>query len=117
MAQVCLRSAMITLAVGPAIQRSRDSLTTLSRELEINHKTAGKWRKPQTFHEDKSDLTSPRSKVPKKTGRATIVAFRRNIRRCLTALSWSQCPTAVHSALAEFSTTPLTVATWNLAPA
>jgi transposase-like protein len=39
---------MTTHAVRAAIQRSQASLSTLSRELEINPKTVAKWRKRAT---------------------------------------------------------------------
>ena len=46
MGQVRHGSATTTHAVRAAIQRSQASLAQLSRELGINPKTVGKWRKP-----------------------------------------------------------------------
>ncbi len=48
MGQVRHGSATTTFAVRAAIQRSKASISELSRELGINPKTVAKWRKRQT---------------------------------------------------------------------
>ena len=63
MGQVRHGSAATTHAIRAAIQRSKASLATLSRELGINPKTVAKWRKRQTLEDMKTGPKEPRSTV------------------------------------------------------
>ena len=78
MGQVRHGSATTTPAVRAALQRSRASVATLSRELGINPKTVAKWRKRQTVDDRKTGPTEPRSTVLTEAEEAAIVAFRRH---------------------------------------
>ena len=63
MGQVRHGSAKTTHAVRAAIQQSKASLATLSRELGINPKTVAKWRKRQTVEDLKTGLKEPCSTI------------------------------------------------------
>ena len=90
MGQVRHGSATTTHAIRAAIQRSKASLATLSRELGINPKTVAKWRKRQTLEDMKTGPKEPRSTTLSEAEEATVVAFRRHtllpLDDCLYAL-------------------------------
>ena len=102
MGQVRHGSATTTFAVRAAIQRSKASISELSRELGINPKTVAKWRKRQTVKDRKTGPREPRSTVLSQAEEGMIVAFRRHtllpLDDCLYALQPS-IPHLTRSAL------------------
>ncbi len=77
MGQVRHGSATTTHAVRAAIQRSQDSLSTLSRELGISPKTVAKWRKRATVEDLKTGPKAPHSTTLTQAEETAVVAFRR----------------------------------------
>ena len=102
MGQVRHGSATTTFAGRAAIQRSKASISELSRELGINPKTVAKWRKRQTVKDRKTGPREPRSTVLSQAEEGMIVAFRRHtllpLDDCLYALQPS-IPHLTRSAL------------------
>ena len=78
MGQVRHGSATTTHGVRAAIQRSRASLATLSRELGINPNTVAKWRKRATVGDQEAWPKAPHSTTLSEAEEAMVVAFRRH---------------------------------------
>ena len=78
MGQILHGRATTTHAVRKAIQRSKASLSQLSRTYGINPKTVQKWRQRQTVEDRKTGPKYPRSTLLNETEEALIVAFRRS---------------------------------------
>ena len=96
MGQVRHGSATTTHAIRAAIQRSKASLATLSRELGINPKTVAKWRKRQTSEDMKTGPKEPRSTVLTEAEEAMVVAFRRHTLLPLDDCLYALQPTIPH---------------------
>jgi hypothetical protein len=93
MGQILHGSATTTGVVRLAIQRSSDSLRTLSKRYGINPKTAPKWKKRTSV----VDLpTGPRSTVLSVEDEAVIVAFRRHTLLPLDDCLYALQPTIPH---------------------
>jgi len=90
MGQVLHGSATTTEAVRRAIQRSQESLRTLSRRYGINQKTVAKWKRRSSVADLPTGPREPRSTVLSIDDEAVIVAFRRHtllpLDDCLYAL-------------------------------
>ncbi len=90
MGQILHGCAATTHAVRAAIQRSKASITALSRTCGINPRTVQKWRKRATVEDLKTGPKTPRSTVLSEDEEAIIVAFRRHtllpLDDCLYAL-------------------------------
>ena len=98
MGQVRHGSATTTHAVRAAIQRSKASLSELSRELGINPKTVAKWRKRTSVEDQKTGPREPRSTVLTEGEEAIVVAFRRH-----TLLPLDDCLYALQPSIPQLS--------------
>lgn len=74
MGQVRHENATTIHALRAAIQRSKASLTQVSKELGIKPKTVARWRRRQTVEDLKSGPREPRSTVLTEAEEATSVA-------------------------------------------
>lgn len=102
MGQVRHGSATTTHAVRAAIQRSKASLSELSRELGINPKTVAKWRKRTSVEDQKTGPREPRSTVLTEGEEAIVVAFRRH-----TLLPLDDCLYALQPSIPHLSRSAL----------
>ncbi len=93
MGQVLHGCAITTHAVRAAIQRSKASLATMSRDLGSTPKTVAKWRKRGKVEDPKTGPTAPHSTAPTEAEKAMGVAFQRHkllpLDNCLHALQAS----------------------------
>ena len=102
MGQIRHGSATTTHAVRAAIQRSKASLSELSRELGINPKTVAKWRKRTSVEDQKTGPREPRSTVLTEGEEAIVVAFRRH-----TLLPLDDCLYALQPSIPHLSRSAL----------
>ena len=90
MGQVLHGSARTTAAIRRAIQHSQESLRALAQRYGINQKTAAKWKRRPSVHDEKTGPKQPRSTVLSVEEEAIVVAFRRHtllpLGDCLYAL-------------------------------
>ena len=75
MGQILLGCATTTHIVRKAIQRSKASLSRLSRTYGINPKTVQKWRQRQSVEDRKTGTKHPHSTILNEAEEALIVAF------------------------------------------
>lgn len=75
-AQILHKRAMTTHAIRAEIQRSTESVATLSRRYGINPKTVRKWRSRQTVEDTRMGPKAPRSTSLTPLEEAAAVTFR-----------------------------------------
>ena len=80
MGQVLHGSATTTEATRRAIQKSQESLRTLSKRYGINQKTVAKWKKRTSTADLPTGLREPRPTILSLEDEAVIVASRRHTR-------------------------------------
>ena len=113
MGQVRHGSATTTHAVRAAIQRSRASLSQLSKELGINPKTVAKWRKRATVEDLK---TGPKGTTINGPDRSRGGDHRRIQTAYIVAAGrLSLCSAAVHPVFDAFGAASVPPAAWHLA--
>ncbi|MDZ7888685.1 MAG: IS481 family transposase [Pseudomonas sp.] len=102
MAQILHKRATTTHAVRAEIQRSQDSIATLSKRFNLNPKTVLKWRHRDTVEDAPMGPSNPRSTSMTPLQEAVAVAFRQKtllpLDDCLHALQRS-IPTLTRSSL------------------
>ena len=90
MGQILHGSATTTAAIRRAIQRSQESLRSLTQRFGVNQKTVAKWRKRSSPDDLPTGPSNPRSTVLSIEDEAIVVAFRRHtllpLDDCLYAL-------------------------------
>ena len=96
MGQILHGCATTTHAVRKAIQRSKASLTQLSRTYGINPKTVQKWRQRETVEDRKTGPKHPHSTLLGEAEEALIVAFRRHTLLPLDDCLYALKPTLPH---------------------
>ena len=102
MAQILHKRATTTHAIRAEIQRSQDSVATLSERYNLNPKTVLKWRHRDTVEDAPMGPSNPRSTSMTPLQEAAAVAFRQKtllpLDDCLHALQRS-IPTLTRSSL------------------
>jgi transposase InsO family protein len=102
MAQILHKRATTTHAIRAEIQRSQDSIATLSKRFNLNPKTVLKWRHRDTVEDAPMGPSKPRSISMTPLQEAAAVAFRQKtllpLDDCLHALQRS-IPTLTRSSL------------------
>ncbi|WP_346796051.1 IS481 family transposase [Halomonas sp. Bachu 37] len=102
MAQILHKRATTTHAIRTEIQRSTESVTTLSRRYGINPKTVRKWRHRDTVEDTRMGPSAPRSTSLTPLEEAAAVTFRQKtllpLDDCLHALQ-REIPTLSRSSL------------------
>ena len=78
MGQVLHGSARTTAAVRLAIQHRQESLSKLSKRLDLNPKTVAKWKKRKGVQDAPMGPKRPRSTILTAEEEATVVAFRKH---------------------------------------
>ena len=96
MGQILHGCATTTHTVRKAIQRSKASLSQLSRTYGVNPKTVQKWRQRQTVEDRKTGPQHPRSTILSEAEEALIVAFRRHTLLPLDDCLYALKPTLPH---------------------
>ena len=96
MGQILHGCATTTHTVRKAIQRSKASLSQLSRTYGINPKTVQKWRQRQSVEDRKTGPKRPRSTLLNEAEEALIVAFRRHTLLPLDDCLYALKPTLPH---------------------
>lgn len=102
MAQILHKRATTTHAIRAEIQRSQDSIATLSRRYNLNPKTVRKWRNRETIEDAPMGPSRPHSTSMTPLQEAAAVAFRQKmllpLDDCLHALQRT-IPTLTRSSL------------------
>lgn len=102
MAQVLHKRATTTYAIRAEIQRSQDSIATLSKRYNLNPKTVRKWRNRETIEDAPMGPSNPHSTSMTPLQEAAAVAFRQMtllpLDDCLHALQRT-IPTLTRSSL------------------